>query len=611
MKRLPCAGLAGLAVLAAHAQQPTLNLARQLDSVVATATRAQAPVSTLRDTVVITREELDQLGGLSLPEVLQLRAGIEYRATGGPGQPTGIFMRGAGASQTLVLVDGLRVGSATTGSTAVEAIPVELVERIEVVKGGMSSLYGSDAIGGVIHIHTRGKRVPHLFGSASYGSDEDARISAGLASTAGDTHMALNAGARRVNADSATNLRAPSFAYSADEDPHRNVFANLRVAQKLWTGETLTLEAFGSRSKTHFDGGAGASEHNEQLLWGARVSSSADFTRGWKSRLTIGHARDELRFFPLEARFETRQDQATWINEFPSAMGTTVLGIEGLRQQVGPQEDSFGTLYTRTTRETYSAFASSSAQGRGQHAEASIRYDDDQQFGGRTTGSASWGYDLRPGLRLALTLSRGFRAPTFNDLYLVIPGFYTGNPNLRPEETRGTEISLRGLTAAGLQWHVTAFETRLKDLIVFTGATVANVDRARVRGVEATARTAWAGLDWRAQLTLQRPEDEATGKRLQGRAEHFGSLEASRAFGPLNAAVAVVASGDRYDAVDEDPAARLSGYAVVDLRLRYRFPKHWSVELAATNVGDKRWETAKGYDAPGRGVLLTVRFDAF
>jgi len=281
-----------------------------------------------------------------------------------------------------------------------------------------------------------------------------------------------------------------------------------------------------------------------------------------------------------------------------------------VRQDVMPDRDAFGNpLYTRNRRETYSGFLSVNTRAGVHQLEAAARYDDDEQFGGRTTGSASYGIDLKPTLRLAATFARGFRAPSFNDLYLTFPG-YTPNPDLRPERSSSAEISLRG-GAAPLQWRITAFDNRLSDLIVATAQTVMNVNRARVRGVEASAEATWLSLQWRGNLTLQRPRDEATGKRLQGRAEHFGALEATRAFGALSATAAVVASGERFDSIGEQSESRLAPYATVDLRLRYRFPKHWTIELAATNVGDRAYETARGYDAPGRAVLLTARFDAF
>ena len=613
MNRITLAALAGLAAAAAQAQ-PALNLARHMETVVVTATRSESAPPTLRDTVVVTREELDGLAGLTLAEVLQLRAGVEYRATGGPGQPTGLFVRGAGAAQTLVLVDGLRVGSATSGSTAVEALPLEMIERIEVVKGTLSSLYGSEAIGGVIHVITRGKPLPHLFASAGYGTNDDMRLAAGVATAEGKTRFSLSAGARKVDAASATNANVPFGIHDPDRDPHENAFVTLRAAHRLWQGELLELEAFASRSKTAFDGGSPA-DRNEQRVGGAKITSVSEYVRGWKSRFSVGHGRDELEFFgAFPGRFETRQDQASWVNELTAGDGTVVLGAEALRQEVQPERDAAGAaLYTRNRRDTYSGFVSMNARARGHQVEASARYDDDDQFGGRTTGSASYGMLLARNLRLATTLSHGFRAPSFNDLYLAAPPFYQGNPALRPEKNRSLEVSLRGEAqgASALRWRVTAFDNRLEDLIVATAATVMNVSRARVRGVELAAEATWLTLQWRGHVTLQQPRDEDTGKQLQGRAERFGAIEASRAFGALTASAAVVASGERYDALGEAPDARLASYATVDLRLRYRFPRHWSVELAGTNLADRHYETARGYDAPRRAVLLTVRFDAF
>jgi vitamin B12 transporter len=140
---------------------------------------------------------------------------------------------------------------------------------------------------------------------------------------------------------------------------------------------------------------------------------------------------------------------------------------------------------------------------------------------------------------------------------------------------------------------------------------VVNIARARARGIEAAAETRWLDATWRASVTVQRPRNEDTGLQLQGRAEHHGTFEATRRFGSWSAGVSVLASGPRFDSNNESPASRLGGYAVVDARVRYTFAKYWSAELAATNIGDKRYEGAVGYDAPRRGVFLNVRFEAY
>src|SRR5690349_22319522 len=235
MKPHTLAGLAGLAALGAHAQTPSLAFQPSTDPLIVTATRALAPAPTMRDAAVITREQLEAAGALSLGEVLQREAGIELRSTGGAGQPETIFVRGASGAQTLVLVDGLRVGSATVGTTAIEHIPLEMIERIEIVKGPLSSLYGPDAIGGVIQIFTRGKSVPYFFGAGNFGTDRDARISTGLSTADENANLSLSMGARTVDAPSATNERA-GFAFNPDRDPYRNAFANLHGSYRMWQG---------------------------------------------------------------------------------------------------------------------------------------------------------------------------------------------------------------------------------------------------------------------------------------------------------------------------------------------------------------------------------------
>jgi vitamin B12 transporter len=425
--------------------------------------------------------------------------------------------------------------------------------------------------------------------------------------------VSIAAGVRKVDARSATSERVPFGVHDPDRDPHENAFVTLSAAHSVWTGETLALDAFASRSRTYFDGGD-PSDRSDQSVGGARFTSSSAFASWWASRFTLGHSRDRLRLLgPYPALFETRQDQASWINDFRTGAGSLLLGAEIVRQKVLPDTVETGPApFSRTQRETRSAFAAVNESWEGQRFEASVRRDDDEQFGARSTGSTSYGAKLTEGSYVSATLARGFRAPTFNDLSLVayVP-LYTPNPDLRPERSVSREIALRSAQAGAFQWRLTAFDNRLEDLIVATAATVMNVNRARVRGVEAAVDATWLGIRWRAAATVQRPRDEDTGRRLQGRAAQFGSLEGSRTLGAWTLGSRIAASGDRYDSIGEDPATRLAGYARLDARVRYAVDKRWAVELAAVNVTDKRYEHALGYDGTRRGVLLTVRFDAF
>ena len=610
MKRLPLAAMVGLAFQDAFAQGVPPQ--QPLEPMVVTATRSIKPETTLREATVITRDDLDEAGSRSLAEVLFTRAGVEFRATGGPGQPVGLFMRGTGTAQTLVLVDGMRVGSATVGTTSIENIPLELLERVEVVKGPMSSLYGSDAIGGVVQLFTRGKTMPHFFGSGGFGSDSDQRLAAGLTGADEKTSFSLAAGGRKVDAPSATNAR--SFCFDPDPDPYENAYGEAKISHTLWQGETLAFNTFVSRGKTRFDGcpdnaGNRHDDLNDQTIFGVGVSSTSQFRPDWQSRLSYSHGRDELDAtgaFP--SRFETRQDQVTWLNEFTIPGGTALVGIEGLRQEVHSD-----LAFTQTERTIQSAFYGFNQAWQGQRVEMSGRYDRDDQFGERSTGSFTYGTAWPGFARLSGTYGQGFRAPTFFDLYGPASPFYQPNPSLKPERSKSYDVALRAQAGEPVQWRMTYFDNRIEDLITYDFATSMqkNVARAHIRGVEMSVEGRWLGARWRGLATTQRPRDEDTGYRLQGRAEVFGSLEGTYTWGAWTGGFTVVASGDRFDSTNESPASRLPGYAVLDARVRYRIDPRWAIELTAANLFDKTYETAVGYDAPRRGVFLNVRFEAF
>ena len=609
------AGLAAFAALGAHAQVNTLPFAHPFEPLVVTASRTPTePLPTLREAVVITRDELDAAGPVSLADVLQRYAGVEIRTTGGAGQPPSLFLRGAGNAQTLVLIDGLRAGSGSSGGTALDAIPLEMIERIEVVKGPLSSLYGSDAIGGVVQVFTRGKSVPHLFAAAGYGSENDRRASAGVSSVDGNTAFSLAAGGRKVDARSATNPRAGAF-YDPDRDPHDEAFANGRLSHKAWNGEELILDAFATRSRTHYDGGS-PDDRALQELTGVRASSSTEFMPWWRLRLEAGHAEDRYRSEGgYASRYDTRRDQGTFVNEFGVGGGKALLGAELVRERVTGSDQYVGELFPGDRRDTAGYFASIvQAQGENRF-EANVRHDQDDFYGGHTTGSSSLGFLLMAGVRASATYAQGFRAPTFNDVY-GYPGFSIASPALRPERSRNREASLRDAGTLPFHWRATAYDNRLDDLIVPVALSdgtyqATNVARARVRGIELEGDFTWHGVRMRGRFTAQRARDEDSGARLQGRADRFGSFDASRRFGRWTVGANVVASGPRNDATPPSDAARLAGYARVDARVRYTAAKFWNVELTAVNVADRRYENAAGFDAPRRGVFLNVRFDAF
>jgi vitamin B12 transporter len=596
--------IAALAPLdGALAQEPPVT--RGSETVVTAGRIVQPLADTLRPVVVIHARDIEQSGQLTLPEVLQQFGGVEIASNGGAGGAASVFMRGANSAHTLVLVDGIRLGSATTGTTAFENIPLAQIERIEIVSGPASSLYGSDAIGGVIQIFTKsGRYSPGATVQAGIGGDATRSLRASASGTAGGTELTVSAGYLATDGFSAGRPTLPFGGYNPDDDPYRNSSFSAKVAHRPDPRHELGASVMHSRGTAHFDSGPGTDDRTEQSLTSAAVHSRNQFTAGWESLLRVGTGRDDSESLEtaFPGRFTTRQNQASWQNTLRLGDHSAIAGIEYLAQEV-----EASTPYDVTRRTVRSAFAGFTGNW-GDHAlQADVRRDDNSQFGTPGTGSVAYGYRVSPDLRLRAAWGKAFHAPSFNDLYY--PGF--GNPALAPERSRSGEAGLEW-SAAGQRFVATAFDNRISDLIVFVfdpadySYLPQNIAEARIKGLEMS----WEGrlLDSRirARATWQDPKSRDGGYQLQRRAKQFGSVTASRAFDGWTAGVEVVGSGARYDSSDESADSRMAGYAVANLTLSRALADGWRLEARWNNVFDRDYELAKGYATPGSNLFVAV-----
>ncbi|MFN5030473.1 MAG: TonB-dependent receptor domain-containing protein [Burkholderiales bacterium] len=591
------------AALPAAAQSPI-----SAENVVITATRTAKSVNdVLAQVSVITRAEIEDTGASTLVDLLQRRANLDIRATGGPGQTSSVFVRGTNATHTLVLIDGQRIASSTSGATAFENIPLDLIDRIEVVRGPMSSLYGSEAIGGVIQIFTRkgGNRAADkdtkLTASAGIGSFSARQAEASIEGLLGETRMLLTASRRTIDAPSATNPLAGSFTFNPDRDAYENTGAAFKLTHQLWQGEILSFSAWQSRGKTRFDSGPGNNAESTQTLRGVQLASDNNFTDWWKSRLTVGSTSDDsLVASNFPSKFKTTQDQFVWQNQLATSAGDALLGFERRNEKVAAT-----TNYTSKTRTPDSVFGSISQKVGEQTLAVNARHDKEDQFGSRSTGGVSWGYQLWKDELVYLSAGRAFRAPSFNDLYF--PGF--SNPVLRPEKSESGEFGWR-LTRKAFQLNLAVFENKIEDLIAFDSATSRpqNIRRARIRGWELGVDTNWAGIDWRTRITAQRPEDADTNKRLRSRAKLLGTLGGSTTIGAWKLGSDLTMSGARFDSANEAPTSRMSGYALWSAFARYRIDPEWSVDITGSNLTNRKYELARGYNTLGRQLQITLRF---
>ena len=603
MKAIVMAVAAGIAAASARAAEPESPASATADPVVVTATRTPEPLSaTIRPVELIPAEIIQRSGQDSFTELLQQQANVEITSNGGPGQTSGIFLRGANSSHTLVLLDGIRLNNAAGGTTAFENLPPSQIARVEVVPGPMSSLYGSDALGGVIQLFTqRWPDAPRATGSVGFGSYDTAMVNGGLSAGTENTGFTLSAGYIDTRGFSATNSTEPFGSFNPDDDGYRNTSVSGNIVHRFAPDQELGFNLFYSNGRTHFDSGPASDDINNRAIGVYSAYSRNRITQGWTSLVRLGVSEDNLVIdgsFPGD--LDSKQTQATWQNDFTTRLGTVIAGIELLRQEVGGN-----TTFSVDERDIYSAFAGYTGEF-GPHAlSASVRNDDNSQFGSQPTGAIGYAFRVTPEWRLRANAGTAFHAPTFSDLYF--PGF--GNPNLLPEEGTSWEVGAeyrRGQQQLGL----TYFQNRVTNLIVFDATTFkpVNVGEASINGFELAYNGELFGLELRARLTLQNAINDVTDKRLPRRADIFGNAGIARSFGPVRVGAEVVGAGPRFDSLNEAPASEMDGYVLLNLVATYSFAKNWNAQLRWNNVSDEHYELAKGYNTPGSNIFLSVQY---
>ena len=596
--------------------------ATTLDEVVVTGTRTSvAIVDSLVPTQVIDREAIERSQARSLPELLKGRAGINLTNQGGLGKLTTVFMRGTESDHVLVLVDGVRIGSASAGLASFQDLPVDQIDRIEIVRGPRSSLYGSEAIGGVIQIFTRkgGDGFAPNF-RVGAGSHRLREASAGFSNRGERGWISAQAGYQQTDGINACRgagfpVFQGCFADEPDDDGYRNVSVSLRGGVEVTQALTLEGHFLDAKASNEYDSSSfgGNEAENVQRVAGARLSWSAG--ERLKLALQAGRADDQSDAYyrdPLTGArsyvntFDTRRDTATVQADYTLAEGQ-LLSAGGDWQQ---DRVSSSTDFSVGSRDNTGVFVEYQGHFGAQQLQASLRNDDNEQFGDHLTGSAGWGMALGNGLRLNASYGTGFKAPTFNDLYY--PG--SESPNLKPEQSRSVNLGLAQYRDQW-SWSFNVFETRIDDLIVFVypppdylGIGL-NVDEARIRGAEFTFDIALAGFDVSTQLSHIDPRNRSAGyedKLLARRARNTARIDVDRSLGDFRLGLTGNGASRRYD--DLANSVRLAGYGTLDLRLEYAFHPHWTVQARAANVFDRRYETIAWYNQPGREYGLSLRY---
>ena len=599
-----------MTTLSAQAQQYVED-PQQLGDVQVTANRLpQSQADVLASTAIINRDEIERSQADSVVELLQGRAGIEVVQTGTPGGLTTLFMRGSESDHTLVLVDGVRVTSATNGGASLEFLPVDAIERIEVVRGPRAATYGSDAIGGVIQIFTRnGGAGTH--GSLDLRAGEHGTSSQSAYVSAGDTDTRLNATVFHRDSD---GFNATSSDASGERDGFRRAGGQLGLAHRFSDRIDLNLSAMREDFDADYDNcsyPASADCRTEGYLqtFGAQLDVALE--SDWDMIVTGGHfdeQRDEHYDGVRNSRIESHRNELGLQHRFTRSNGVDSLGVDYREESVDYDDYAAGSSYQKDSRENYGIYGAMQRRFGDHELTGSLRYDDDSRFGDKTTGNAGYAYHLTAAQRIGLSYGTAFKAPNLIDLY----GPYGTNPDLDAETSKTWEAFWAVVQQA---WNarVTAFESRIDDLITYDNATFIpyNVDESRIRGVELSGGWEHGGLDLRASLTYQDPENRETGERLQRRAHVFGRLDADYTVADWSFGGTLRSAGDRRDVQFDAPygPTTTAGYGVVDLRTAWQVTP--TVELSAKleNAFDKDYQLVDGYNTQDRylegGVKLS------
>lgn len=583
----------------------------KMETTLVTATRTPVAMSSvLQPVTVITADDIQRLQAVSLMDVLRGNAGVTVVNNGGPGKNTSVFLRGMEADQLLVLVDGVKMGSATVGGAAFQDIPVELIDRIEIVRGPRSGLYGSEAMGGVIQVFTKqgGEGVKPSF-SVTAGTHDTTRVHAGVSGGDGKLWYNANAGYENTGGFNSCRLNTTgSFTcmpgeYEPDDDGYRNVSGSFAMGYRIDEKTDVAVNWLRTEGDNEYDGSYANESETSQTVYGAKVRfAPADF---WQVSVSGGYNEDASDDFwngLFVSRFVTERQTGAWQNDFQLAKDH-LLTIGGDYQN--DRVDS-NTPFAVDSRKNTAGFIQYQGGLSFVDVQASLRQDDNEQFGHHDTGSFALGFGLAEGLRLVTSYGTAFKAPTFNELYYP----FFGNPNLKPEDSESVEISLKGEEAWG-HWEANVFQTDIDDLIAYDSTIFLpnNIDEARIRGVEGVIGFQYDGWFINTALTLLEPEIGSgvnEGNTLPRRAEQSLRVDVDKDFGRWSLGGSVVGERHRWD--DLANTRDLGGYATVDLRAEYALSDDWRVQVRAENLFNKEYETAEFYPQPGQAFYLTVRY---
>ena len=573
-----------------------------IPEIVVTAKNNQSTDQLISSAEVFDLAAIEATQADDIPALLDSVAGISFTDSGGRGTATNIFIRGNSNSQIIVLIDGVRVGSATLGAAALNSYPIEAIERIEIIKGPYSGLYGADAVGGVVQLFTK-KGNQEGFGSANVTIGDDSLQEYSLAlHTSGDNYS-VQVSAQTEETDGIDRTSIVTGGNDDTDGFEEDAFS--LGAQVSFSDKTeANLSILVSENTVEFDNtfgeDPGLMTENETFSSALNVTHNFSDSIRWSN--TLGINEDESATngaFPSEF-ITDRESFGSELGFNLNANSFLTLGVDYYEEEIESTND-----FPVTDRDNTGAFAQYSFHSDSYSVSGSLRYDDNSAYGTDTNVSLAGALSLSESVRLSASFGTAFVAPSFN--FLFFPFF--GNPDLVPEESESFEVSLDG-NSGGFDWRVSAYRTDVENLFSFDPSTflAENIGEAELEGVELTVEKSWAQwlISFNADFLSATNVD--TGIELDDRAEQTFRLSASRDWGKYSLRFDLKNESDRFDA----GGTELSSYTLFDVSATYNFSDAVKLSANIDNLFDEDFTlnligASDRFNTEGRQAKVNLR----
>lgn len=594
------------------------NAEENMEQISVTATRTAVNVGyALSSQVIITRADIERIQPKSVLDLLANVSGVDISVQGGRGQASSVYIRGANAGHTLFLLDGLRISSATLGSTSVQTIAPELIERIEIVKGPRAALWGSDAIGGVVQIFTRKLEGGERYAGVTVGSDQYKQINAGLGFSHGNGQTGLS-----INYEESDGFDVKSDN-ETDDDGYDYLSVALKGHQQITQQFKVDWLFNADEGQNEYDSSFGANEgevNNFSFLLKGAYQSINESSESLTS-FSMGKNRDSKTSFgngvskSQGSTFETNRQQFSLLhNTVYSDELQLNVGIDHYNEKV-----TTDTAYAFTERDVTGVFGHSLYKVSNFTFEGAVRYDDVEHIDTEVTYNAGIGIDLDDISRVVLNYGTGFKAPSFNDLYYPEDAYGVGQPDLKAEYSSTKELLIESKLGAA-DFVLSLFQSDINDLIVWQPNTAKNdqpgfeyqwipmnLSDVEISGIELSFNYEAFGGFHQVNTSYIDATDKATQKQLIRRAKEQFNYQFSKQIDNVNLSIDYQYHGKRYDSSD----VQLDSYKLVNLATSYALTSQLEIQAKIKNLFNENYQTANRYNSQDRAFYLGISYSQF